>query len=167
MLPSIQDAGSCSSPGVAAQAPETTNGTNGPKQPALEESLLQAQIECLYEDVISKRIANRRARLALALEAEQATDTFGRGNSDEVIQVGRESLRQACLPPEKATVKRQPHIMYERWGGASNRLRIVEVFPNMCQECLLPGQQSPCPAELDGTDRERGLATNAATSQCL
>ena len=39
--------------------------------------------------------------MALALEAEQATHTFGKGNSDEVILAGREALRQACHPPEK------------------------------------------------------------------
>ena len=56
VLPSLRRTGEYS---VDPQKPQKI-GDEG-KQ-ALEEALLQAQVECLHEDLISKRIANRKAR---------------------------------------------------------------------------------------------------------
>ena len=64
--------------------------------------MLQVQIECLHEDLASKRITNRTARLALALEAKSAMEVFGTECIQDVTQAGRESLRIVCLPAEKS-----------------------------------------------------------------
>ena len=43
----------------------------------LEDTVLQAHIESIHEDSIGERLANQRARLHLALEAQYAVQVFG------------------------------------------------------------------------------------------
>ena len=94
VLPSLRKSGKYS---VSPQVEDVTRE----KRP-LEDSLLQAQIESIHEDLIGKRIANKRARLSLAIESKQAMEVFGQETYDDFKKSGREALRLACLPAEKS-----------------------------------------------------------------
>ena len=98
VLPSLRRTGKYS----ATQLRNEPREPREPRENVLEESLVQAQLECLHEDLITKRLANRQARLSLALEAKRAMDTFGQDSTHDVTQAGREAIRIACLPAEKA-----------------------------------------------------------------
>ena len=65
-------------------------------------TVLQAPIENTHEDLIGKRLANKRARLSLAQEAHNAVQVFGQETKHEVTNSGRESLRHACIPAERS-----------------------------------------------------------------
>ena len=52
--------------------------------------------------MIGKCIANKRARLSLALEAQEAMQVFGQETKTQVTDSGREPLRHACIPAERS-----------------------------------------------------------------
>ena len=110
VLPSIQNTETYSLPNAQVH--------NQSPNKELEDALVQAQIECCREDLISKRLANRHALLTLTLEAKGAIDFFGQDSINEVKEAGREAIRIACLPPGKSD-SQTTSLEYLRMKGLS------------------------------------------------
>ena len=113
----------------------------------LEESLLQAQIECCHEDLISKRLANRQSRLSLALEAQSAMEAFGHDSTHSIKQAGREAIRIACLPAETSD-SQTSSLEYLRLRGLSEEAisHVGSQFGKIVQE-VYTKTHAGCPPE--------------------